>query len=79
MSTTRRILDAEALYLEAHFAKGGSGSTTSEAGTYDDDVEFTLIGRIHQFQLSLRDAAERGIHDVFNSHSMNYCLWILDY
>ena len=31
VSTARRILDAEALYLEAHFAKGGSGSTTSEA------------------------------------------------
>ena len=53
VSTARRILDAEVEHVESHFSQSRSSRSTGETGTYNDDVELTLVGRIHQFLMSL--------------------------
>jgi hypothetical protein len=41
-------LDTEVDNLEAELAQSGSRRTSGQTGTYDDDVEATLIGGIYQ-------------------------------
>ena len=49
----RRVLDTEIDDIEAHLTKTGGGTGTSQTGTYDDDVEFQFILRVHQALVGL--------------------------
>ena len=49
----RRVGDAEYLDIVAEFAQRGSSRRAAEAGTYDDDIEFTLVGRADHLDVGL--------------------------
>ena len=44
-------MEAEALDVVAQFGERCCGRSSSQAGTHDNDVEFPLIGRVHQLHL----------------------------
>ena len=44
MRATRRIADAEYLDVVSQFAERSGGRSAAQAGAYDDDVEFSLVG-----------------------------------
>ncbi len=48
MRAAGAVLNAEVVYVEAHFAECGGGGGACEAGTYDDDVEATLVGGVYK-------------------------------
>ena len=49
----RGVGDAEYLDVVTEFAQRSSRRGAAEAGTYDDDVEFTLVGRADHFDVGL--------------------------
>ena len=51
--TTGRVLDAEVLYLEAHFAERSGSGGSGQTGADDDDVEFTLVLGVHKLLVCL--------------------------
>jgi len=53
VSATGRILNAEIQYVESHFGKRRGSRSSGKTGTYDDDVEATLVGGVHEFLMSL--------------------------
>ena len=44
MRATRRIADAEYLDVVSQLAERSGGRSAAQAGAYDDDVEFSLVG-----------------------------------
>ncbi len=48
VSTTRRVLNTEVQYVEAHLAERGCGAGTSQSCTHHDDVELQFVLRVHQ-------------------------------
>ncbi len=44
----RAVLNAEVVYVEAHFAEGRGCRCPCEAGAHHDDVEVALVGGVHQ-------------------------------
>ena len=53
VGAARRVLDAEVLHLETHFAERCGGACAGKARTYDDNVELTLVLGVNQFLMSL--------------------------
>ncbi len=47
------VLDAEGLDVVAQLRQRGRGGAAGEPGAHHDDVEFSLVGRVDQFQLEL--------------------------
>jgi hypothetical protein len=45
------VLIAERIHFISELAKGCRGGGTGEAGTDDDNLEFSFIGRIDQFEV----------------------------
>ena len=51
--TTRRILIAECKNVVTKFTQGSSGTCTGKTRTHDDDLELTLVGRVHKLEFEL--------------------------
>ena len=47
--TAGRVLDAEVLDLESHFAERSRGAGAGQSRTHDDNVELTFVFGVHQF------------------------------
>lgn len=46
---TGRVLDAEVLDLESHFAERSRGAGAGQSRAHDDNVELTFVFGVHQF------------------------------
>jgi hypothetical protein len=73
----RAVLDAEGFYVVAQFGQGGRGRATGQAGADDDDVEFSFIGRIDQFEFKTVAIPFFGIGPpgIFASSAMVFPFW----
>ena len=47
--TTRRVLDTEVQHIESHFCQRSCSRSTGQTSTYHDDIQTTLVCRVHQF------------------------------
>ena len=53
MGAARGILNAEAFDIITQLRQGCSGSAAGKTGSDDNDLKFTFIGGVDQFQLKL--------------------------